>query len=84
MTTNVTGSEWINQNTLRITANGVVNCDAQAVCPTYEINGDSLILKFGEAYNTPLMAALCVCSHNMTYEISGLEHKDYQISIKKK
>jgi hypothetical protein len=84
MTTNVTSSEWIDQNTLRIMANGVVNCDAQVVCPRYEISGNSLVLKFGEAYNTPFMAAGCVCPHNMTYEISSLEHKDYQISIIKK
>ena len=81
--THVSNQTWINENTLRIEAKGVVNCDAQVVCPRYEIQGDSIVLKFGEVYNTPFMAAACICPHDLTYEISGLEKKDYQISIEK-
>ena len=83
MTTNILDYSWVDSNTLRINAIGSVNCGASIICPSYQISGSLITLKFKESNNIPFIVAACECPHNITYEISGLEQKEYQISIKK-
>ncbi len=56
----------------------VPNCGTSWMFGDFHLSGDHLSLKY-----KPIMPALaaCVCAYDVTYQISGLEKKEYTLSI---
>ena len=75
-------ASWLNDSVLRVETAVQSNCIYYVRNPAYEVNGNYLTLSY-ELYNdNPKMLASCDCAHIIVYEISELEKKNYQISIK--
>lgn len=69
--------EWIDKNELLIEGSVEENCAAEITNGDYELDGDTLILKY---YAIGQMAN-CMCMHNVAYRIKNLPKKEYEISI---
>jgi hypothetical protein len=75
----ILSSKWTSQNTLYIEGYVKEARDGVTLTGDYQIRGDKLILTYKVHIGT--VVTPCLCTHKIVYEISGLEHKDYSISI---
>jgi hypothetical protein len=69
---------WINSFTYQITAHVIINCCNTFKNGDFEMQGDKLVLKFD---NVGSDACNCVCGHDLIYNFTGLEEKEYEIEI---
>ncbi|MDJ0676191.1 MAG: hypothetical protein QNJ36_12535 [Calothrix sp. MO_167.B42] len=77
----ILSSRWTSQNTLNIEGYVKEVRDGATLTGSYQIKGDELLLRYkvdlGEVVTTSR------CTHKVVYNISGLEYKNYSISIKR-
>ena len=65
-------------DTLFVKSAATPNCGTTWIFGDYSINGSNI-----ELYYKPVLASAtaCICSHELEYEIQGLNMKDYKITI---
>ena len=73
-------STWVTSETLKIEAYVKEVCDGSTITGDYQLNGNDLILLY-KVQVGPVVTA-CRCTHQITYEISDLDHQDCSISIR--
>ena len=75
----IISKEWLNENTLLIKAYLKTYCGGVEIRGDFKIKGDKLILEYD--FITGEYLTQCNCAHELNYEISNLEKKDYSISF---
>lgn len=79
---NIYSKNWKNDNTLIIKALASFPCGKQQIYGSYRIDGDKITI-FGErkkfGFELISVAEACVYGYTLTYEISNVEHKDYEV-----
>ncbi len=71
--------EWGNENRLTVEAYVITVSEGAIIKVDYKINGDNLVLEYGlDARYAPTSR---ICAHKFIYEITGLDRKDYIISL---
>ncbi|OHA78906.1 MAG: hypothetical protein A2V96_01685 [Candidatus Yonathbacteria bacterium RBG_16_43_6] len=79
----VYSKNWGNEDTLVVKAVDWYNCGAGQIWGSYKIEDDKITIFSGKkSFGLKLInvAEACIYSYVMTYEISNLEYKDYQIT----
>lgn len=74
----ITGKTW-NSNVLTINAYVKTLCEGININGSYKLSGANLALKIDMTHSGP--QGDCYCARKITYKISDLQQKDYQISI---
>ena len=75
----ILSQEWLDDGTLLVEAYLKTYCAGAKISGDYELKDINLILKYKVTISGPVTT--CVCPHGLTYKISNLEKKDYQISL---
>lgn len=70
---------WVSSDTLLIEGFVKTFCGGATIKGDYLVSGDGLILKYTIDAKGPVTS--CNCTHEVEYRISGLEAKQYSVSI---
>ena len=73
----ISKSYW-NGSDLIIEGVVVPNCGATWMFGDYQASGNNLVLKYRPIYSSLM---LCECAQDVQYRISGMEKRDYELSI---
>ncbi|MFT5260714.1 MAG: hypothetical protein ACI810_002469 [Gammaproteobacteria bacterium] len=74
----ITDSHWGKDGVFSIKGTAAQNCGTTWIFGGYELEGDNLILNY-----TPIISSLfaCVCGYPVEFEITGLEKREYNITL---
>jgi len=75
-------TKWIDNTTLEVKAIVSINCAEEIESGDFEIVGKNIVL----VYKSPLceeICADCMCAHEIKYNFSNLEKKDYTFELKR-
>ena len=72
--------QWIDPSHVEIKADGIMNCATSSVRGAHAVAGNRLELGYEEEIKGGIATA-CLCKIELTYSISGLDRKDYEIAI---
>jgi hypothetical protein len=78
---NIREVNWKENNILQVKVRDNINCGNKVVGGSYNLEGNKIILYYQV---TGAGLANCVSCTNMTYEITGLEKKEYIFELKPK
>ena len=74
--------EWLDENTLRVTAIIYINCVLGLKDAGYTIEGNTLNLLYDQTDIGPdEQLVACACPHEAIYIVYNLEKKDYDIQL---
>ncbi|MCD4740847.1 hypothetical protein K8R43_06765 [archaeon] len=74
---------WTDYTTLQVNAIVVINCDEEIDSGNFNLEDNKLTLSFDYTPCGELGAcALCMCPHELTYTLSNMEKRDYDIILK--
>lgn len=74
----ITGKSWA-ANAFLVSAYVKTLCDGINISGNYALSGSNLALKINMTHSGP--QGECYCARKLTYKISNLEQRDYQVSI---
>ncbi len=75
----ILNKNWKDPNILVVECYVKTFCGGSKIFGEYELNGSSLVLMYQEEIEE--IVTSCNCVHKLIYEISGLENKDYSVSL---
>jgi len=77
----IISTDWVSEKELSVVAYVRTYCSKVEMTGDYEINGNTLILKYritwGDAFSR------CMCAHKLVYDLTGIEKKDYNVTIER-
>ncbi len=75
--------KWIDEKTVEIKTNISINCAEEIKRGSHHIIGNDLVLTYTISGNLFTVAS-CNCIHELTYRISDIEKRNYEVKLQKK
>lgn len=73
--------QWIEPSRVEIKSDGLMNCGSNVVRGAYAVIGNRIELGYEGVVKRDGPVPACLCKFELTYSISGLERRDYEVVI---
>jgi len=81
--TGINETLWLNDTTLNVKVNILINCAEEITNGSYEIDDDILTLKYKSPECIPEECMDCMCGIVLYYNFTNLKNEDYQFQIER-